>query len=83
MVNAVLAALERRGWDVAGLARAIGSTRWRASKILHGIARPRPCERAAIAGVLGVELVAVVLDMARAARGRGPRAGDGLVAIAS
>lgn len=66
-------AAELRGWDVSGLARATGLTRWRASKLIGGIAPARPCEVAALAGALGADLVAAALDQARESRRRGRR----------
>ena len=64
----VLDALDARGFDVTAAAKALGFTRWRTSKIVHGIARPTSGEVAAIAGLLGLDVVRVALDATRTAR---------------
>lgn len=64
----VMDALDARGLDVTAAAKALGFTRWRTSKIAHGIARATSGEVAAIAGLLGLDVVRAALDSARTAR---------------
>ncbi len=64
----MLDALDARGLDVTAAAKALGLTRWRTSKIVHGIARATSGEVAAIAGFLGCDVVRAALDLGRNSR---------------
>jgi plasmid maintenance system antidote protein VapI len=71
--NLLTEALDMAGLDPADLARRIGWTPWRASRLRHGAARLSEAEALAVGALLGPALARIAYGEARR-RGRRSRA---------